>query len=297
MVRYCAVEKFHPSRDLGEPFCRYPITSTPPTTRPPSSNIITAKCTNDFEDAQTILSRKVGVCRQACPREPGILTGPSRVPPSDDDGFGGCLTGPEGHCIRKNAPVCLPTRVVSCLKSASFSVCIFHNSLAGIFRREDSSRDKRTLLYEAPFFLFFPLFPLLFSGGGLPPRGYKQKPLNCFSFVKNFFSRFQRATSDHLALRRSNSIMASLLRNKEKKYVKSIQVRENMGMFARNTLKGDGRRIRSAEIKARMPRYLSYSWSCNSYRGFHVVSTVENGKPSDFHRPSADNVVIIVSAD
>lgn len=94
--------------------------------------------------------------RQACPREPGILTGPSRVPPSDDDGFGGCLTGLEGYRIRKNAPVYLPTRVhvvVSCLKSASLSVCIFHNSLAGIFRREDPSRDKGTL--RGPVFSVF----------------------------------------------------------------------------------------------------------------------------------------------
>lgn len=169
------------------------------------------------------------------------------MPPSDDDGFGGCLTGPEGRTVfEKNAPVYLPTRVhvvVSCLKSASFSVCIFHNSLAGIFRREDPSRDKGTLLYEAPFFfLSSPLSPLLSSKNHCR-EGYKQKPLNCFPFVKNFFSRFQRATFDHLAHRRSNSIMAPLLCKKEKKYVKSIQVRENMGMFAHNEIhrnKGPG---------------------------------------------------------
>lgn len=126
----------------------------------------------------------------------------------------------------------LPTRVrvvVGCLKSASLSVCIFHNSLAGIFRREDPSRDKE-ILQSLVFFRFS-----LLSSPPLPsslslflsPRtdrrreGYKQKPLNCFPFVEVLGispPAFDGATFDRLALRRSNSIMP-LLRNKEKKNI------------------------------------------------------------------------------
>lgn len=152
------------------------------------------------------------------------------MPPSDNDGSGGCLTGPEGYRVRekkKNAPVYLPTRVrvvVSCLKSASLSVCIFHNSLAGIFRREDPSRDKE-ILQSLVSFCFSPLPsppplpPPSFSLSSTDRRrgGYKQKPLNCFPFVEVLHispPAFDGPTFDRLALRRSNSIMP-LLRNKE----------------------------------------------------------------------------------
>lgn len=146
--------------------------------------------------------------------------------------------GPEGYRIRKNAPVYLPTRVrvvVSCLKSASLSVCIFHNSLAGIFQREDPSRDKGTLrprFFCFPFPFSFPLF-----SKNRRREGYKQKPLNCFPFVKYFSSRFRRTTFDHLTLRRSNSIMP-LLRNKEKNMWKAYRWRECGHVCAqRNTSK------------------------------------------------------------
>lgn len=49
---------------------------------------------------------------------------------------------------------------------------------------------------------------------------------------------------------------------KKKSNVESIQVRENVGMFAYNEIrrnKGTGEEEPGAEIKARMPRYLAYS--------------------------------------
>lgn len=112
---------------------------------------------------------------------------------------------------------------MGCLKSASLSVCTFHNSLAGIFRREDPSRDKE-ILQSLVFFSIplppLPSFPLLSENRRR--EGYKQKTLKLLPlFVKYSYlsSRFRRATFDRLALRRSNSIMP-LLRNKEKKCIK-----------------------------------------------------------------------------
>ena len=94
--------------------------------------------------------------------------------------------------------------------------------------------------------------------------------------------------------------MMPLLRNKEKKkYVESIQVRENVGMFAHNEIRQNkGKGIRGAEIKARMPRYLAYSRRVIAIERFSCgVPTMENGKPPDFHRPSADNAIIIIFVD
>lgn len=86
------------------------------------------------------------------------------MPPSDDDGFGGCLMDPEGYRVRKKRTrvptYTRPRRRGLFEERQSLSVCIFHNSLAGIFRREDPSRDKGTLR-EAPFFSVFPLFSSL----------------------------------------------------------------------------------------------------------------------------------------
>lgn len=83
--------------------------------------------------------------------------------------------------------VYLPTRVVSCLKSASPSVYIFHNSLAGIFQREDPSRDKETLRGPYVFSTFSLLFPL-FSKNHCT-SDINRNPLNYFSFMKDSFSQ------------------------------------------------------------------------------------------------------------
>lgn len=70
-------------------------------------------------------------------------------------------------------------------------------------------------------------------------------------------------------------------------------------MFAHNEIRQNkGRRIRGAEIKARMPRYLAYSCRVIAIERFSCgILTMENGKSPDFHRPSADNAIIIVFAD
>lgn len=260
-----------------------------------------------------------------------VHSGPSRVPTSDDgsgrwtpDGeHGGARRGDTPRvsaripAIRSKAHPCAGTYVLGYLPTRSyrglfeelqstFSVCIFHNSLAGILQ-EWIQRDKGPA--GPSLSLSNPLFTL-FALSKARRETHKQKPLNCFPSVKDTLRC--STTFDRLALRRSNSIMAPRVRNKNEGRNRTVCGKGIRGcarervwacscvttyMSRGSKMGGEG--IRDAVIKARMSRRptATYAVVIITKRRFSRRRLPRKTVNRLTFIASADNAVIIVPVD